>query len=83
MNGQLQNLKELLLQTDEEFHTLAARHHELEDRLNELTSKHYLSQPEQVEEVNLKKQKLQLKDRMENILRRHLGGQGTQPIAQS
>jgi len=71
MNGQLQNLKELLLQTDEEFNSLAAKHHELEDRLNQLSSKSYLSQPEQIEEVNLKKQKLQLKDRMENILRRH------------
>ena len=71
MNAQGQDLKELLLQTDEEFHELAAKHHELEDRLNELTSKHYLSQPEQVEEVTLKKRKLQLKDRMENILRRH------------
>jgi uncharacterized protein len=71
MNGQSQNVKELLLQTDEEFNQLAAKHHQLEDRLHELTSKHYLSQPEQIEEVNLKKQKLQLKDRMENILRRH------------
>jgi uncharacterized protein YdcH (DUF465 family) len=70
MNGQSQDLKELLLQTDEEFHQLAARHHELEDRLHELTEKHYLSEPEQVEEVRLKKQKLQLKDRMEDILRR-------------
>jgi uncharacterized protein YdcH (DUF465 family) len=75
MNGQLQNLKELLLQTDEEFHSLAAKHHELEDRLNQLTSKNYLSQPEQIEKVNLKKQKLQLKDRMEDILRRHRGAQ--------
>ena len=74
MNGQLQSLKELLLQTDEEFNKLAARHHELEDRLNQLTSKHYLSEPEQIEETNLKKQKLQLKDRMESILRRHRQG---------
>ena len=71
MNGQLPALKELLLQTDEEFHELAAKHHELEDRLHELTAKHYLSEPEQVEEVTLKKRKLQLKDRMEDILRRH------------
>ena len=60
-----------LLRTDEEFHDLAAKHHQLEDRLHELTAKHYLSEPEQVEEVTLKKQKLQLKDRMEDILRRH------------
>ena len=70
MNGQLQALKELLLQTDEEFHELAVKHHELEDRLHELASKSYLSEPEQLEAVTLKKRKLQLKDRMEDILRR-------------
>ena len=64
-----QNLKELLLETDDEFHQLATKHHELEDRLHELTAKHYLSEPEQLEEVTLKKRKLQLKDRMEDILR--------------
>jgi uncharacterized protein YdcH (DUF465 family) len=71
MNEQSQNLKELLNRTDDEFHQLAARHHELEDRLHELSSKHYLSEPEQVEQATLKKRKLQLKDRMEDILRRH------------
>ena len=73
MHEQSQNLKELLLQTDEEFHQLAAKHHELEDRLHELTAKQYLSGPERLEEVNLKKRKLQLKDRMENILRQRRG----------
>jgi uncharacterized protein YdcH (DUF465 family) len=71
MNAQSQDLKEQLLQTDEEFHNLAVKHHELDDRLHELTAKQYLSQPEQLEEINLKKRKLQLKDRMEDILRRH------------
>ena len=71
MNAQPQDLKEELMRTDEEFHNLAARHHELEDRLHELIAKHYLSEPEQLEEVTLKKRKLQLKDRMEDILRRH------------
>jgi len=71
MNAQPQDLKAELLRTDEEFHSLAAKHHELEDRLHELTAKQYLSEPEQLEEVTLKKKKLQLKDRMENILRRH------------
>jgi uncharacterized protein len=69
MNEQPQDLKTLLMQTDEEFHQLATQHHQLEDRLHQLTSKHYLSEPEQIEEVNLKKRKLQLKDRMEHILR--------------
>ena len=70
MNDQSQDQKEPSAETDEEFHQLAARHHELEDRLNQLTSKPYLSEPEQLEEVNLKKRKLQIKDRMEDILRR-------------
>ena len=71
MDVQPQDLKQQLLQTDDEFQQLAVKHHELEDRLHELTAKHYLSDPEQVEEVTLKKQKLVLKDRMEDILRRH------------
>ena len=64
-------LKELLLKTDEEFRQLATQHHQLDDRLHELSGKAYLSEPEQVEEVTLKKRKLQLKDKMEDILRRH------------
>ena len=67
----VQELKELLLKTDEEFRQLATQHHELEDRLHELSAKPYLSEPEQLEEVTLKKRKLQVKDRMEDILRRH------------
>jgi uncharacterized protein YdcH (DUF465 family) len=64
-------LKELLLKTDEEFRQLATQHHTLDERLHELSVKPYLSDVEQVEEVKLKKVKLQLKDRMEDILRRH------------
>lgn len=64
-------LRELLLQSDDEYRQLAAKHHELEDRLNELSAKNYLSEPEQLEEVTLKKRKLHLKDRMADIARRH------------
>ena len=71
MNEESQDLRELLLQTDEEFHQLAALHQELDSRLHQLTAKPYLSEPEQVEQVTLKKRKLQIKDRMEDILRRH------------
>ena len=71
MNAQTQDLKSVLLSTNEEFSQLAAKHHELDDRLHQLTAKHYLSEPEQLEQVTLKKRKLQIKDRMEDILRRH------------
>jgi len=67
----VQELKERLLKTDEEFRQLATQHHQLDDRLHELSGKAYLSEPEQLEEVTLKKRKLQLKDKMEDILRRH------------
>lgn len=71
MNEQSQDLKALLLQTHEEFHHLAAKHHELEDRLHQLVEKSHLTEPEQLEEATLKKRKLQLKDRMEEIVRQH------------
>ena len=64
------DLKSTLLQTDPEYKELAVRHRELEDRLSELARKPYLSEPEQVEEATIKKRKLQLKDRMEDIVRR-------------
>ena len=70
MEAQPLGVKDELMQTDEEFHRLADKHHQLEDRLHELTAKSYLSEPEQFEEVTLKKQKLQVKDRMEDIARR-------------
>jgi uncharacterized protein YdcH (DUF465 family) len=63
-------LKTYLLQSDEEFRSLTTQHHELEERLHNLSSKSYLSDSEQLEEITLKKKKLQLKDRMEEILRR-------------
>ncbi len=56
-------------QQSEELKQLAAQHHDLDDRLTQLTSKHHLSEPEQLEEVIIKKRKLQLKDRMESIRR--------------
>jgi uncharacterized protein YdcH (DUF465 family) len=78
--GDAQDLKGLLLETNEEFRTLAARHHELEDQINELSSKPYLSDEEQFTEVTLKKQKLQLKDRMEDIVRQHRTGMTGQAL---
>ena len=69
--AEAQEVRSLLLQSHDQYRDLAQRHHQLDDRLHELTGKHYLSASEQVEEVTLKKRKLQIKDQMENILRRH------------
>jgi hypothetical protein len=73
MSVDTHELRELLLKSDQEYRDLALRHHELDDRLHQLTTRPYLSETEQVEEVQLKKRKLQLKDRMEFILRSHVG----------
>ena len=71
MPTDFEELRQRLLQTDEEFRQLATQHHDLDEKLHSLASRHYLSEPEQLEEVTLKKRKLQLKDQMESILRRH------------
>jgi uncharacterized protein YdcH (DUF465 family) len=67
--AEAQEVKNLLLRDHEQYRQLAERHHQLDDRLHELTERHYLSASEQVEEVTLKKRKLALKDRMEEIAR--------------
>jgi uncharacterized protein YdcH (DUF465 family) len=66
-----EDLKHLLIETNQEFRELASKHHSLDSRLQELELKHYLSDAEQFEEISLKKRKLHLKDRMELILRQH------------
>jgi uncharacterized protein YdcH (DUF465 family) len=67
--AEAQDAKNLLLKSNEHFRELAERHHQLDDRLHELTEKHYLSDTEQFEEVTLKKRKLALKDQMEEMAR--------------
>ena len=67
--AEAQEVKNALLQSDEHYRQLASRHHELDTRLHELSEKHYLNATEQIEEVTLKKRKLALKDRMEEIAR--------------
>jgi uncharacterized protein len=71
MPTDFEELRRKLLQTDEEYRRLATQHHDLDEKLHDLMARHYLSEPEQLEEVTLKKRKLRLKDQMENILRRH------------
>jgi uncharacterized protein YdcH (DUF465 family) len=58
------------MMTDEEYRQLEAQHHQYESRLGELAEKAVLSDEEQVEESTLKKKKLQLKDRMQELARR-------------
>ena len=77
MPTDFEELKRQLLQTDEEYRQLASQHHDLDKKLHHLANRHYLSEPEQLEEVTLKKRKLHLKDQMESILRRRSMGEAT------
>jgi uncharacterized protein YdcH (DUF465 family) len=83
MPTDFEELKQQLLQTDEEFRQLATLHHDLDEKIHTLTSRHYLSEPEQIEESTLKKRKLQLKDQMELILRRRSMGANAAHAARS
>ena len=74
MPTDFEELKRRLLQSDEEYRQLATQHHDLDEKIHDLTNRHYLSEPEQLEEVTLKKRKLHLKDQMESILRRYSHG---------
>ena len=62
-------MKQQLLDSNDEFRQLATQHHDLDERIHNLAIRSYLSEPEQIEEVKLKKRKLQLKDQMESMLR--------------
>jgi uncharacterized protein YdcH (DUF465 family) len=64
-------VKNLLAQRDNTYRELAQKHHQLDDRLHELSDRHYLSTSEQLEEVTLKKRKLALKDQMEQLAREY------------
>jgi uncharacterized protein YdcH (DUF465 family) len=69
MPQDFEELKRTLLENDDEFRRLATQHHDLDEKLHNFATRPYLSAPEQLEEVTLKKRKLQLKDQMESILR--------------
>ena len=75
MPTDFEELKRQLLETNEEFRRLASQHHDLDEKLHSLAARNYLSEPEQLEEVTLKKRKLHLKDQMEDIVRRRRTGE--------
>jgi len=60
-------VRDQLLQTNDEFRRLAHEHSEYQQRLESLIQKKYLSEDEKLEEVRLKKLKLRLKDQMQSL----------------
>ena len=65
------SLKAELIASNPEFRDLAKEHQRYEARLCELAALPYPNEDEQLEEVTLKKKKLQIKDKMESIMQTH------------
>jgi uncharacterized protein YdcH (DUF465 family) len=65
------DIKEHLLQSSEEFRRLAQKHSNYDEQLEKLLHKIFLSEEEKVEEVNLKKMKLHVKDQMEIMIQKY------------
>ena len=63
-----EELKAHLMATNEEFRKLAGQHSDYARRLESLETRPHLTYDEQVEETQLKKMKLRVKDQMEAIL---------------
>ncbi|MEZ5290142.1 MAG: YdcH family protein [Vicinamibacterales bacterium] len=66
----IEETRRRLLESSDVYRQLATDHQSLDTRLKTLSAKPHLSDDEQLEEVSLKKQKLRLKDQMEDLIRR-------------
>jgi uncharacterized protein YdcH (DUF465 family) len=65
------DISQILYEQNPEYRSLLDEHRSLESRLVELSSHRYLSDTEQIEEVTLKKKKLAIKDKMQEMVRQH------------
>ena len=63
-----EHLKAHLLETNEQFRTLAGQHAQLKKKIEEIESKPYVTTADELEEQRLKKLKLHIKDQMNQIL---------------
>ena len=64
-------VRAVLLERHDEFRQLVFEHHQLDERIQQLSNLAYLTGQQQFEEASLKKKKLALKDRMQSILRQY------------
>jgi uncharacterized protein YdcH (DUF465 family) len=64
-------LRTQLMLNNEEFRRLAAEHQSYAKQLEQLSSRHHLSEQEKLQEITLKKKKLYLKDQMYSMLQKY------------
>lgn len=70
-----EELKAYLMQSNEEFRSLAEKHAEYAKLIDEIESKPHLTEQDEMEEHRLKKLKLHLKDQMQQIMNRYRASQ--------
>jgi uncharacterized protein len=68
MNNNEQSIKEILIREDDNFKTLSIKHQEYDQRLKELGNLDFKTDEELIEERNLKKEKLKMKDSMQQVI---------------
>lgn len=79
MPDRQEQIRDLLVQQNEEYRRLLNEHQGYEARLNDLNGQVFLSDQEKSETTRLKKEKLRLKDRMAAIARDYLAGHQDAP----
>ena len=69
MSTPTEAVREQLMAGNEQYQRLREQHHRYAIQLEALSTKSYLSEDEQTEELRLKKLKLRVKDQMELMVR--------------
>ena len=66
------DIRETLMSSDSEFRKLATEHSSYEAQLEQLQTQAYLDSEDLIMQITLKKMKLRVKDRMEQMVARYL-----------
>ena len=70
MSSSTEAIREQLMANNDEYQRLREEHARYASRLEQLSSRCFLTEQEQLEEVRLKKLKLRVKDQMEMLLQK-------------
>ena len=74
-----EEIKERLISSNPEFRRLVEEHRVYEGKLEELHNRHHMSEQDHLEEVQLKKKKLHLKDQMNSMIQKFRSELAHQP----